>query len=70
MENNNTQEDAPVRLKRPGKFISMCWNYIKFMDDNDPRIIKCSPNHAQDWMKLLKRMRKFGVKFNHLQFKF
>ena len=49
MESRNTQEDAPVRLKSPGNSRSMCLDYIKLIDDNDPIIIKCVTNHAHEY---------------------
>ena len=38
MDSINGQKDTPATLKRPGKSRSMCWNYIKLMDDDDPRV--------------------------------
>ena len=48
MGSNNTQEDDPLRFKRHSKSRSMCWTYIKLMDDSDPKIIKYTPNHAHE----------------------
>lgn len=42
MENNV----APVRLNKLGNSRSTCWKHIKLMEDDDPRIIKYEPNHA------------------------
>ena len=46
MENNNAQEVAPVRLNRPRKSRCVCQKHTKLMENNDPRIIKLTPNHA------------------------
>ena len=48
MGSNNAQEYDHLMLKNPGKHRSMCWNCIKFMDDNDPIIIKHTPNHVHE----------------------
>ena len=40
MQNNSIKEVSPERLNMPGNSKSICWKYVKLMEDNDPRITK------------------------------